>query len=803
MREKIHLNDNWTFYPDVEDYPRSTDGLKERKGEVVDLPHSVKLLPYNNFNEKEYQFKSLYRKDLFIDETYKNKVMFLQFEGVANMAVVYINGKESFYSESPFLPFSKEISEEIRFGEMNTIEVMVDSRELEWIPPFGHVVDFLTYGGIYREVSLNVHEKYFIQNIFAFSEHVLEEEKSLTVQTILSADHGGDIIYKIYEGEDAFSLGEPLFSSIRNVDDKRMRNTLTIKDIMLWDLDHPHLYTLEVTLVDKEGRAVDRSVETIGFREAVFKEDGFYLNGIKIKLRGLNRHQSYPYVGYAMPKSMQILDAEILKKDLGVNIVRTSHYPQSKDFLDHCDRIGLLVFEEIPGWQHIGDEHFKENCKDNLKRMLKRDRNHPSIIIWGVRINESQDDTLFYEEMNRVAHIYDESRPTGGVRNFPKSELLEDVYTYNDFVHKGDNEGLASPNEILPSKAPYLVTEHNGHMYPVKSNDPEERRTEHALRHARVLEDMEKNTKISGAIGWCMADYNTHVDFGSGDRICYHGVLDMFRQRKLASYVYSSQKEEPVLYVSSSMNIGDHSGGNLGNVYAFTNCDYVELYKNDGFIKRFDKDRKKKLKHSPILIDDFIGNLLVNEEGFKENDAEKVKKIIKKASIYGLSLPLASKISMGLILLKYKMKMSDAVNLFGKYYSGWGQDQLSFTFKGYKDGKEVATLTKGTGTSMHLEVLPSTLNLQVEETYDVAMVSVRAKNNHDDILVYSNEVIRIETEGNIEILGPSLFPLRGGQGAFYVRSGRKEGGGSVKIISETMGEKEVRFTVEDGKYLKL
>ena len=195
MREKIHLNDNWTFYPDIEDYPRSSDGLKERKGEVVDLPHSVRMLPYNNFNEKEYQFKSLYRKDLFIDDRYKSKSMFLQFEGVANMAVVYINGKESFYNESPFLPFSKEISEEFRFGETNTIEVMVDSRELEWIPPFGHVVDFLTYGGIYREVSLNVHEKYFIQDVFAFSEHVLEEEKSLTVQTILSADHGGDIVY--------------------------------------------------------------------------------------------------------------------------------------------------------------------------------------------------------------------------------------------------------------------------------------------------------------------------------------------------------------------------------------------------------------------------------------------------------------------------------------------------------------------------------------------------------------------------------------------------------------------------------
>lgn len=803
MREKIHLNGNWTFYPDIEEYQEVAGKLKHMRGERVDLPHTVKMLPFNNFNEKDYQFKSLYRKEVFIDEKYRDKALFLVFEGVANMSVVYVNGKKSFHSESVFLPFSKEISDEVRFGEANIIEVMVDSREHEWIPPFGHVVDFLTYGGIYREVSLEIHDRYFMQNIFAFAENVLEEEKSLTVQTILSAERGGSIIYKLFEGGNHNPVGEALFSSIRNVDDKRMRNTLSVKGVSLWDIEDPRLYTLEMTLVDRDGLAVDRKTEIIGFREATFREDGFYLNGRKIKLRGLNRHQSYPYVGYAMPRSMQILDAEILKKDLGVNIVRTSHYPQSSHFLDHCDRIGLLVFEEIPGWQHIGDEHFKENCKDNLKKMIKRDRNHPSIIIWGVRINESKDDTLFYKEMNKIAHIYDESRPTGGVRNFAKSELLEDVYTYNDFVHRGDNEGLSSPNDILPSKAPYLVTEHNGHMYPVKSADPEDRRTEHALRHARVLEDMEKNTKISGAIGWSMADYNTHVDFGSGDRVCYHGVLDMFRQKKTAAYVYASQKDEPILHVSSSMNIGDHAGGNLGKVYAFTSCDYVDLYKNGRFIRRFEKDQKSRLKHPPILMDDFIGNLLVEEEDFSARDAERVKKIIRKAAIYGMNLPLTSKMTMGRILLKYRMNMDDAVELFGKYYAGWGQDQLTYTFKGYKDGKEVASVTKGPGASMHLRVTPSTQVLHVEETYDVAMVSVSARNNHEEILDYSSEVIELEAVGNVEILGPSRFPLRGGQGAFYVRSGRGKGNGSVKIRTDNMGEKEITFTVTEENLTRL
>lgn len=202
-------------------------------------------------------------------------------------------------------------------------------------------------------------------------------------------------------------------------------------------------------------------------------------------------------------------------------------------------------------------------------------------------------------------------------------------------------------------------------------------------------------------------------------------------------------------------------------------------------------------------MDDFIGNLLVEEEAFSARDAEKVKKIIRQAAVYGMNLPMTSKMTMGRILLKYRMNMEDAVALFGKYYAGWGQDQLTYTFKGYKDGKEVASVTKGPGTSMHLKVTPSKEALHVEETYDVAMVSVSAQNNHEDILVYSSEVIELEAIGNVEILGPLRFPLRGGQGAFYVRSGRGKGNGSVKIRTDNMGEKGITFTVTEENLTRL
>ena len=161
------------------------------------------------------------------------------------------------------------------------------------------------------------------------------------------------------------------------------------------------------------------------------------LNNEKVKLRGINRHQSYAYTGYAMPESMQRLDADIIKNELGMNAVRTSHYPQSKHFLDRCDELGLLVFTEIPGWQHIGDEEWKKVLCQDTEEMVLQNRNHPSVILWGVRVNESCDDDELYTMTNNIAHELDKTRFTAGVRNFKKSNLLEDVYTYNDFLYDG------------------------------------------------------------------------------------------------------------------------------------------------------------------------------------------------------------------------------------------------------------------------------------------------------------------------------------------------------------------------------
>jgi beta-galactosidase len=302
-----------------------------------------------------------------------------------------------------------------------------------------------------------------------------------------------------------------------------------------------------------------------------------------------------------MPGRAQKRDAYILRKQLHCNIVRTSHYPQSRHFLDACDEYGLLVLEEIPGWQHIGDLAWQDISVDIVSLMIRRDWNHPSIVLWGVRINESRDYHDFYTRTNAMAHKLDPTRQTGGIRNFQESEFLEDVFTVNDFGWP-----LKPPNHPR-----YLNTEFVGHTYPVKTIDDDERHRQHTIRHARVHNQLASNPQYAGGIGWCAFDYNTHSDFGAGDRICYHGVTDIFREPKPAAGFYKSQcdpEEEIVLEPAFHWAQSDEAI-HFTVAMICSNCDHLKLYvKNKGEWKplsEVDPDRQQfdHLKYAPFSVD--------------------------------------------------------------------------------------------------------------------------------------------------------------------------------------------------------
>lgn len=762
------MNREWLFAP----YDSSHDQeIIDQHFEHIEIPHSPVMIPYNNFDEKMMWGTFTYVRKIFMDETMLGKHIVLRFEGVAHQANIYVNQIHVLTHEGGYVPFEVDLSSYASEKKELLIKVIVDTHEHAHIPPFGGVVDYLGYGGIYREVSLIVTDHGFIRDVF-----VEQYGKQTFKVHAYTSIEGGELKLSIYNHEK-----EELVVLSDKVLQEHTVFPISLNDIHLWDIEDPYLYTAKIQY--KHGNDQDMIDVRFGLREAIFKRDGFYLNQKRIKLHGLNRHQSFPYVGYAMPKRAQIEDADLIKYDLGCNIVRTSHYPQSSHFLDRCDEIGLLVFEEIPGWQHIGDESWKKQSLANLDSMIERDRNHPSIILWGVRINESPDDDSFYERTNAHAMALDPTRQRGGVRNFAKSHFFEDVYTYNDFSHFGDNRGLEKKEKITRD-VPYLITEFNGHMYPTKRFDDELHRINHLKRHLRVLDDaFHENNGISGAIGWVFADYNTHQEFGSGDKICYHGVMDMFRIPKIASSAYSIQSDyKDILEVTSTMNLGDHQAGDIGLIYVMTNLDEVKVYKNDVYIKTFQPDKKKypHLKHAPIIVDDLIGETLMKNEHMKEKDAELTKSVLRAVAKYGNHLPLSYKLKMLYILKKYKKSYDDAVKLFYTYMTGWGSKHNTYRFEGYKNHELIKVVNKAPITETDLIIEHDGLDLVIADTYDVKRYVIKKVDQHGELLPYAFDPITIETEGTIELIGPNVISLLGGAIAFWIK-GSVKGTGTITI----------------------
>ena len=806
---RVYLNEGWKFAEQFSVnlfYP----GVGENEMIDVRFPHTCKELPYNYFDENEYQMVCGYRRIIRVEEAWKGKTMLFTCEGAGHHTTLYINGQEVYTHACGYTGFTVDITKYMLYGQANVLVLKVDSNESLNQPPFGFVIDYMTFGGVYRDVYMDVVENTYIKDVFIkadaakngtaalacdveVSEEVLENE--MLVRGFLTRK---DTDRCPVDNEDKHFLPEKVFE--QKIKEVKFTLNKCVEDVLNWHVEHPYLYELTMELVDAEDNVKDTFSTTFGFRKVEFKADGFYLNDKKLKIRGLNRHQSYPYVGYAMPESMQKQDADILKYELGCNAVRTSHYPQSHHFINRCDEIGLLVFMEIPGWQHIGDDEWKKQACKNVEDMVLQYRNHPSIMIWGVRINESHDDDAFYIETNRIAHALDDTRQTGGVRNFAKSHLYEDVYTYNDFIHDGEHPGCQPKKKITSDMSKgHLITEYNGHMFPTKPFDWEEKRLEHALRHARVIDAVGKEEDIAGSFGWCMFDYNTHKDFGSGDRICYHGVTDMFRNSKLAASVYASQQDEKVvLEVSSSMDIGEHPATNLGNVYLFTNADSVKMYKNGHFIKEYKPEDSafKGIPHGPILVDDFIGDMLETIEGFSKKQSEMIAGGLNYLAIHGYQkFPPHIILLVIRAMIQYKMKITDFVSLYTKYIGNWGETATSYRFEAIKNGAVVKTVVKEPMRKPALEAKVSHTKLHEGSTYDVASIRIRAIDEHQNLLPFYQEPIKVEVEGPVQVIGGELLSLKGGMGGLYIKTIGEKGTAKVRLVNPQCETVEIDFEI--------
>lgn len=790
VRNVVSLNSGWAYRPDFDEaYLNPAADISA--WQAVCLPHANLELPYNGFDEASYQFVSTYARDIDLGADSAGRRLFLDFGAVMAGCEAWLNGVSVGAHYGGYTPFSLEITGSARPGGKNRLVVRVDSREDPGIPPFGFVIDYLCYGGIYREVALRSQEPAYIADAWARPAKVLEDEKELLVE--LSIDSPADLADARIDcalrplladgraGNKVAELSLPLGRLAGGASGPRTvaAKFAALRGIELWDTGHPALYRLSVSL-SSSGRPVDAVDRDVGFRDARWTKEGFFLNGRELKLRGLNRHQSYPYSGYAMPARAQARDADILKSELGVDIVRTSHYPQSVHFLDRCDRIGLLVLEELPGWQHIGDAAWKDRACQALSEMILRDRSRPSVVLWGVRINESRDDHDFYVRTNALARRLDPDRATGGIRNFARSEALEDVYTFNDFSHDGGSLALRRPAEVAGRRMPYLVTEHDGHMFPTKRFDNEERLREHALRHARVLSAAASIPGIAGAIGWCAFDYNTHKDFGSGDRICYHGVADMFRLPKYAAWAYASQvdpRTRIVLEAASLFAKGERSAACFLPIEVYTNCDSVVLYKGGKRIGSFLPARKEfpGLPHPPVVIRDLIGDQLA-DEGFGRGDAATIRRLVEKVLSKGLqSLRPLEFLALGWVLVKRRMARADAEKLMFRFAAGWGLKDDGFELAGVFGGKEVLRRRYGS------DARPEALRAEADDDrlssadWDCTRIVLRLLDQYGNLCPFVSEAIEIVIEGPGSVIGPRRIALSGGCIGFWVRTEGRAG----------------------------
>ena len=709
--------------------------------EAVTLPHSTRLVPAQGFDERDHQLLSTYRRRLAVPPAAAEGRVVVEFGAVMTAATVYANGRRLVEHLGGFVPFTVELTDSLRFDGQDILTVEVDSRERPDIPPFGGHLDYLTFGGIYRDVTLSLLPRTFLADVFAKPVEVLTDRRRIEVSCRLDgpADDPADELRGRFELEVDVLDGDRVVSTARGSTWDGVTGSVTVHDLAdlrLWDVDDPALCTVAVRLL-RDGQVQDETSVRTGLREARFTGTGFHLNGRRVTLRGLNRHQTYPHVGAALGPRGQRRDAQVLRAELKCNAVRTSHYPQDPAFLDACDELGLLVFEEMPGWQHIGDQAWQDLACRDVEAMVRRDRNHPAIILWGVRVNESFDETAFYTRTNEIAHSLDDSRQTSGVRYFVESELLEDVFALNDFQTGGLLE--------LPNHPRYLVSEYAGHMFPTKRYDNVQRVQEHALLHLRVLDGLHADPGIAGGFGWCAFDYATHAEFGSGNRICYHGVADDWRVPKPAASVYRSQcdpAEELVLEPAFLWAAGDHSDyGGPGVGLILSNCDRVVAHV-DG-------------EHAAELLPDQAGYPHLPHPPFR----------------------------------------FDQTSGIAPWRRSWGDLRLD----GYLGDQLVTTRTlSGRGLDQDLLVTTDD-DVLLADGADTTRLLVRVTDEFGNARPYTTGAVRIEVDGPLTLIGDEPAALVGGVVGAWLRAQGRPGTAVVRVSHPVLGVRECRVQLRPAE----
>ena len=620
------INQDWKFQllddSVVSDTEYSEKEFDDTAWEKVSLPHSAHIEPL--IVTDQWQGICWYRKSFVVPEEAIDKQVLLEMEAAMNHSKFWINGSLVKVHQGGYLPVVIDITNYIEKGKENVLAIRLNNRDNVITGPKPlKKLDFNMYGGLYRNAKLHIKEKVHISHpvlakkvagggVFVTYPLVSNENSIVRVKTDVAnqtnKNEVAQVLQKLFYKDQLVAEKLSDVDTVLSNKNQEFICDIDVKKANLWSPKNPNLYKLE-TSVWVDGKQVDRQTTKIGIRKFEFKGQDFYINGEKTFLRGVNRHQEYPFVGYALSDNAQYRDA-VKIKEAGFNYIRLSHYPQSPAFMDACDELGLVVIDAILGWQYyLDNELFRKYCYRSARELIRRDRNRPSVMAWEVSLNETQMPVFFMEKLHKIVH-----------REYPGPNVyscgwMDDVY---DIYLQARQHRILHPHK-LKSK-PYSVSEYGDWEY-FSSNAglnqdllPKNVRKEKSSRQARGYGEarlLQQAANIQEAHNdnlstvaysdsyWVMYDYNR----GYYDDLEESGIMDIFRLPKFGYYFYQSQRpieEGLVLQIASYWN--DKSPL---NVKVYSNCDEVKLLLNNQVIALQKPDNNEvsiNLNHPPFTF---------------------------------------------------------------------------------------------------------------------------------------------------------------------------------------------------------
>lgn len=619
-REVSDFNPGWRFHRG--DLSAKSDPLQldDSNWELVNLPHTVQLVPSEASGSRNYQGPAWYTKHFTVDTKYKDKRFSLYFEAIMGKSAFYVNGKKVKEHFGGFLPVNIDLTAAgVRPGDEVTVAVCADNSDDPSFPPGRkqYTMDFCVFGGIYRDCYFISTDEVHVSDanaagqvagggVFASYEDVSDQKAKVNVKTHI-ANEGKSACKIVVENTFIDPAGKPVASNKKSMSlgagtDGHISQQLSLKNPALWHPDTPNLYQLK-TSIYKNGKLCDAVVSRIGIRSIEFRGgDGFFINGkpFEDKLMGVNRHQDYAYIGNAVPNNLHWLDVKKMR-DAGFRIIRSAHYPQDPAFMDACDELGMFIIVATPGWQYWNPELvFEERILSDIRNMVRRDRNHPSVILWEPILNETAFPESFSLNAYRATH---EEYPYPGcyaaIDDKSKGASQYDViYT----APKNEDYYQQLGKSCFTREYGDCVDDWNSHNSYSRvarewGEEPQIRQAQHYARKeyggSLTVDQFYKSPKghIGGTL-WHSFDHQRgyHPDPFWG------GVMDMFRQPKYSYYMMMSQRDPhlqlkqadsgPMVYIANAM-----TPFSTEDIVVYSNCDSVRITINE----------KTTLVQAPVL----------------------------------------------------------------------------------------------------------------------------------------------------------------------------------------------------------